>query len=449
MGNGSCSNCLNNKKEQSNESKQEQSICLLSESQDQEKVPPNKVLCENKNNIQEEQLTNSFNIVENDEINSNNCENIVQFIENEISINTSMINNNNDLELNPNNEIPSKNEKTSILKRTDRNSNLECQIINQFISIPPLMINKIGWEGAHTTFDNKRTLSLKEKTLIKDTDILCNISNQIKSERINNMKRDKSCPSFTIKGLLLISNSFNPNKPLLLSSDLSRIKNINDDNLIFLPSNTSETNNINKTNKNNKFHFSANLNELSIFTKIKEQEIVYGTKVFNGYNFESILSYKEINSLPDKEILFASSLNKCLDINLKLNKLNKPLKYINKFCTLTKSCFSYFSSFEKFVMLEKPIFTVSTKDLYQVDLINMKSKKEKIVYIVIFYNSNKQRPNDQKQYVIFNELLNHPSNYKKKNNLYTIYKWFIILNYMIYMNNSSNKSIMSNVHIYK
>lgn len=448
MGNGSCSNCLNNKRESSNEVKQERSFCILSETKHQEKVP-SKIYCKNKKNTQEEQLTNSFNIVENDEINKANDENIVQFIENEISINTSIFHEQNDLELKSNNEIPPKNEKTSILKRTDRNSNLECKIVNQLIPIPPLMINKIGWEGAYTTFDNKCTLSLKERTLLKDTNILSNISNQIKSERVNIMKRDKSCPTFTIKGMLLVSSFFNHNKPLLLSSDLSRIKNINDDNLNYLPCNSSETNHNNKANKNNKFHFRGNLNEFSIIGKIKEEEIVYGAKVFKDYNFESIVSYKEIDSLSDREIIYASSINKCMDINLKINRLNKPLKYINKFCTLTKSCFSYYSSYEKFVMLEKPIFNVSTKDLYQVDLINMKNKKEDIVYIVIFYNSNKQKNNNQKQYVIFNELLNHPQKFKKKNNLYTIYKWFIILNYMIYMNNSSNKSSMSNVHIYK
>ena len=71
MGNGSCSNCLNNKRESSNEVKQERSFCILSETKHQEKVP-SKIYCKNKKNTQEEQLTNSFNIVENDEINKAN-----------------------------------------------------------------------------------------------------------------------------------------------------------------------------------------------------------------------------------------------------------------------------------------------------------------------------------------------------------------------------------------
>lgn len=317
------------------------------------------------------------------------------------------------------------------LKRTNRHGNLESSL-RKTKNVPPLMIKNLSssLEQNDHYKDLYNTLTTKRRT--KSIDVTLKVyRTKYGIEKINireYLGRNKSLEN--LKAKYYIDKTITRNQPLLLSSDLSRVKRL--DNMTVTNSEKYST----TSTQSKKDEDIALKNKL--FSLMKEKSIIYGKEFFHDFDFEPFIQKEKYITIKDKDTIFSSSLNKCFNLSAKdilSSRLSKSFKFQSKFCLITKYLFSIYASYEKFLMLEKPSFSISTDSITQVNLINMSNNKEEFKYLIIFYKKN----STDTEYMIFQDKApNDKSSKLKVKSVSIIYKWFFILNYILSINKQNN-----------
>lgn len=391
MGNVNCSKCtrcgcnktLTHSDEISNENNQILDETKLSD------IKPLNAKCE-KIYLKEEQLTNSFNFIDYEP----NMESLCNMC----------------------------------LKRTNRKGNLESSL-KKTKNVPPLMIKNLStsFEQNEHFKDIYNTLTTKRRT--KSIDLTLKIYKSkydiAKIDIGEYLGRNRSFQNLRAK--YYIDKTITRNQPLLLSSDLSRVKKLDN-----ISSNCDKYTTSTQNKKEDEIEIKRKL-----FSLMKEKSIIYGKDFFKDFDFEPFIQKEKFNTIKVNDMIFSSSLNKCINLSTKeiLSSHSSNLfKFQSKFCTISKRSFSFYSSYEKFLMLEKPSFIISTDSITQVNLINLSNKKEEFKYLIVFYNRN----NSKSEYLIFQDKsVIDKSRKLKVNSISIIYKWFFILNYMLSINENN------------
>ena len=315
------------------------------------------------------------------------------------------------------------------LKRTNRHENLESSL-RKTKNVPPLMIKNLSssFEQNEHFQDIYNTLTTKRRT--KSIDVTLKVYRyKYGIDKINKnayLGRNKSVEN--LKSKYYIDKTITRNQPLLLSSDLSRVKRLD---------NMANCDNYNTSSTQGKKDEDKELKK-KLFSLMKEKSIIYGSDFFHNFDFEPLVQKKNYMTIKDNEPIFSSSLNKCFNLSTKeilSSHSSKSFKFQSKFCIITKVLFSIHASYEKFLMLEKPGFSISTDKITQVNLINMTNNKEEFKYLIIFYKKN----NTDTEYIIFQDKTSIDKSRKLKiNSVSIIYKWFFILNYILCINKQNN-----------
>ena len=315
------------------------------------------------------------------------------------------------------------------LKRTNRHENLESSL-RKTKNVPPLMIKNLSssFEQNEHFQDIYNTLTTKRRT--KSIDVTLKVYRyKYGIDKINKndyLGRNKSVEN--LKSKYYIDKTITRNQPLLLSSDLSRVKRLD---------NMANCDNYNTSSTQSKKDEDKELKK-KLFSLMKEKSIIYGSDFFHNFDFEPLVQKKNYITIKDNEPIFSSSLNKCFNLSTKeilSSHSSKSFKFQSKFCIITKVLFSIHASYEKFLMLEKPGFSISTDKITQVNLINMTNNKEEFKYLIIFYKKN----NTDTEYIIFQDKTSIDKSRKlNMNSVSIIYKWFFILNYILCINKQNN-----------
>ena len=204
----------------------------------------------------------------------------------------------------------------------------------------------------------------------------------------------------------------------------------------------NNNNNINNTTNNNNENRQSNNNTINN-KKLKSKGILkhktekndksnYDNKKIKNFNIFQIIPEKKLFSLKEDDIVFASDLERMI------NDSDKGIiTYSNRFCILTKSFFSYFSSKESFIRLKKPLFQINIQFITRIEEANL---DENSYYFCLVFKLNEQIMNSIKNINSFTTVNEEEKNEKesmlgfKSSDEDLVIKWVSILNF--FMNKS-------------
>ncbi len=204
----------------------------------------------------------------------------------------------------------------------------------------------------------------------------------------------------------------------------------------------NNNNNINNTTNNNNENRQSNNNTINN-KKLKSKGILkhktekndksnYDNKKIKNFNIFQIIPEKKLFSLKEDDIVFASDLERMIN-----NSDKGIITYSNRFCILTKSFFSYFSSKESFIRLKKPLFQINIQFITRIEEANL---DENSYYFCLVFKLNEQIMNSIKNINSFTTVNEEEKNEKesmlgfKSSDEDLVIKWVSILNF--FMNKS-------------
>ena len=204
----------------------------------------------------------------------------------------------------------------------------------------------------------------------------------------------------------------------------------------------NNNNNINNTTNNNNENRQSNNNTINN-KKLKSKGILkhktekndksnYDNKKIKNFNIFQIIPEKKLFSLKEDDIVFASDLERMIN-----NSDKGIITYSNRFCILTKSFFSYFSSKESFIRLKKPLFQINIQFITRIEEANL---DENSYYFCLVFKLNDQIMNSVKNINSFTTVNEEEKNEKesmlgfKSSDEDLVIKWVSILNF--FMNKS-------------
>ncbi len=204
----------------------------------------------------------------------------------------------------------------------------------------------------------------------------------------------------------------------------------------------NNNNNINNTTNNNNENRQSNNNTINN-KKLKSKGILkhktekndksnYDNKKIKNFNIFQIIPEKKLFSLKEDDIVFASDLERMIN-----NSDKGIITYSNRFCILTKSFFSYFSSKESFIRLKKPLFQINIQYITRIEEANL---DENSFYFCLVFKLNDQIINSVKNINSFTTVNEEEKNEKesmlgfKSSDEDLVIKWVSILNF--FMNKS-------------
>ena len=198
-------------------------------------------------------------------------------------------------------------------------------------------------------------------------------------------------------------------------------------------------NNITNNNNENRQTNSNNINNKKLKSKgilknknEKNDKINYDNKKIKNFNIFQIIPEKKLFSLKEDDIVFASDLERMIN-----NSDKGIITYSNRFCILTKSFFSYFSSKESFIRLKKPLFQINIQFITRIEEANL---DENSYYFCLVFKLNDQIMNSVKNINSFTTVNEEEKNEKesmlgfKSSDEDLVIKWVSILNF--FMNKS-------------
>ena len=198
-------------------------------------------------------------------------------------------------------------------------------------------------------------------------------------------------------------------------------------------------NNITNNNNENRQTTSNNINNKKLKSKAilknkneKNDIINYDNKKIKNFNIFQIIPEKKLFSLKEDDIVFASDLERMIN-----NSDKGIITYSNRFCILTKSFFSYFSSKESFIRLKKPLFQINIQFITRIEEANL---DENSYYFCLVFKLNDQILNSVKNINSFTTVNEEEKNEKesmlgfKSSDEDLVIKWVSILNF--FMNKS-------------
>lgn len=137
-----------------------------------------------------------------------------------------------------------------------------------------------------------------------------------------------------------------------------------------------------------------------------------------------------LKNIQEKNIIFNGNLKKL--INLDINSY-KNAKYSDRFCVLYTDVFKYYKSEVQFLKNLKPLSTIYLNQICRVNLVRGNKNTKKIDHIILCNKLGLQKnyiKNDNNESFINEEYLIVFT----CNDEQIIYKWFVILQYLIYEN---------------
>ena len=291
-------------------------------------------------------------------------------------------------------------------------------------------LDEIIYNGAYEDFANeqeiednkkieeafKKRMSLELKKKIKNFQIQ-NSSLEVINEIKENVSTTNNKNEITESQNNDLNNKTNNN----IKNDNNNINNITNNN--------NENRQTNSNNINNKKLKSKgilkNKNE-------KNDKINYDNKKIKNFNIFQIIPEKKLFSLKEDDIVFASDLERMIN-----NSDKGIITYSNRFCILTKSFFSYFSSKESFIRLKKPLFQINIQFITRIEEANL---DENSYYFCLVFKLNDQILNSVKNINSFTTVNEEEKNEKesmlgfKSSDEDLVIKWVSILNF--FMNKS-------------
>jgi hypothetical protein len=291
-------------------------------------------------------------------------------------------------------------------------------------------LDEIIYNGAYEDFANeqeiednkkieeafKKRMSLELKKKIKNFQIQ-NSSLEVIDEIKENVSTTNNKNEITESQNNDLNNKTNNN----IKNDNNNINNITNNN--------NENRQTNSNNINNKKLKSKgilkNKNE-------KNDKINYDNKKIKNFNIFQIIPEKKLFSLKEDDIVFASDLERMIN-----NSDKGIITYSNRFCILTKSFFSYFSSKESFIRLKKPLFQINIQFITRIEEANL---DENSYYFCLVFKLNDQILNSVKNINSFTTVNEEEKNEKesmlgfKSSDEDLVIKWVSILNF--FMNKS-------------
>lgn len=153
----------------------------------------------------------------------------------------------------------------------------------------------------------------------------------------------------------------------------------------------------------------------------------------------SIVSeYKLLSQLSENEVIFNGELRKLINYEV---KSHKPQMYSSRFCTLSKTVFSYYKSTETYLTMNKPLCQVPLNQMTKLLFIKIKQSSKKIDHILICNKlgiiKDKKDISKSKQFEQYeqNAIENNESLLIFTSEIEEgLYKWYLILNFLL--NNS-------------
>ena len=296
-------------------------------------------------------------------------------------------------------------------------------------------LDEIIYNGAYEDFANeqeiednkkieeafKKRMSLELKKKIKNFQIQ-NSSLEVIDEIKENVSTTNNKNEITES-----QNNENQNNDLNNKNN-NNIKN-NNNNI----NNTTNNNNENRQSNNNTIN-NKKLKSKGILKNKNEKndKINYDNKKIKNFNIFQIIPEKKLFSLKEDDIVFASDLERMIN-----NSDKGIITYSNRFCILTKSFFSYFSSKESFIRLKKPLFQINIQFITRIEEANL---DENSYYFCLVFKLNDQILNSVKNINSFTTVNEEEKNEKesmlgfKSSDEDLVIKWVSILNF--FMNKS-------------
>ena len=192
---------------------------------------------------------------------------------------------------------------------------------------------------------------------------------------------------------------------------------------------------------------------LEQFFPPEKNEIKNLQKVLLQISLRNILTKEKLIHISKNEdsIIFHSELNKL--INYEINAHTKM--YSSRFCIITTNDFKYYKSKTQFLMNLNPLCIISIKHILRVNFAKINRSSKKIDHIIICNKNGVFRNNNSILGHMFdnaesNSFINCPENNESlliftSDDLEIIYKWFLILQFMLERNkkndNAYNKKI--------
>lgn len=145
--------------------------------------------------------------------------------------------------------------------------------------------------------------------------------------------------------------------------------------------------------------------------------------------------YKLLSQFSENEVIFNGELRKLINYEV---KSHKPQMYSSRFCTLSKTTFSYYKSMETYLTMNKPLCQVPLNQITKVFFIKTKQSSKKIDHILI---CNKLGIIKDKKEILKSKLFEQYEQNAIENNesllIFTseieegLYKWYLILHFLL------------------
>ena len=236
-----------------------------------------------------------------------------------------------------------------------------------------------------------------------------------------------------------VSTTNNKNEITESQNNENQNNDLNNKNNNNIKNNNNNINNITNNNNENRQSNNNTINNKKLKSKgilkhktEKNDKSNYDNKKIKNFNIFQIIPEKKLFSLKEDDIVFASDLERMIN-----NSDKGIITYSNRFCILTKSFFSYFSSKESFIRLKKPLFQINIQFITRIEEANL---DENSYYFCLVFKLNDQIMNSVKNINSFTTVNEEEKNEKesmlgfKSSDEDLVIKWVSILNF--FMNKS-------------
>ena len=291
-------------------------------------------------------------------------------------------------------------------------------------------LDEIIYNGAYEDFANEQEIEDNKKI---EEAFKKRMSLELK-KKIKNFQIQNS--SLEVIDEIKENVSTTNNKNEITESQNNDLNNKTNNNI---KNDNNNINNITNNNNENRQTNSSNINNKKLKSKgilknknEKNDKINYDNKKIKNFNIFQIIPEKKLFSLKEDDIVFASDLERMIN-----NSDKGIITYSNRFCILTKSFFSYFSSKESFIRLKKPLFQINIQFITRIEEANL---DENSYYFCLVFKLNDQILNSVKNINSFTTVNEEEKNEKesmlgfKSSDEDLVIKWVSILNF--FMNKS-------------
>jgi hypothetical protein len=291
-------------------------------------------------------------------------------------------------------------------------------------------LDEIIYNGAYEDFANEQEIEDNKKI---EEAFKKRMSLELK-KKIKNFQIQNS--SLEVIDEIKENVSTTNNKNEITESQNNDLNNKTNNNI---KNDNNNINNITNNNNENRQTTSNNINNKKLKSKAilknkneKNDKINYDNKKIKNFNIFQIIPEKKLFSLKEDDIVFASDLERMIN-----NSDKGIITYSNRFCILTKSFFSYFSSKESFIRLKKPLFQINIQFITRIEEANL---DENSYYFCLVFKLNDQILNSVKNINSFTTVNEEEKNEKesmlgfKSSDEDLVIKWVSILNF--FMNKS-------------